>query len=495
MPNQRSGPPPSGSGVSQSPVTVTLKNIRGIQYLKFEMPQPGLWLLTGANGCGKSSLLVALYRLGESYAFPNFYRNGRLNKIDNYRNSKIIYKIDEKLVTYSRGEQRWTPNPKFNNLRRDLYKKVIFINADVKRIQPKQDEINNLRNIQPVNEKLKDFMSEILNDNKWKNLFEVKRQGKAKAYLISTNKNNEKQYFSEKNFSLGELCLLRLGEKLINQEKENLILIEEIDMALHPRAQIKLYNQLKEMANTKRHTILFSSHSSCLIKKACPRNAMLLKRDSSDKVTVTKEPTISQALDEVAYDEDEVLVDIIYFVEDLQAQLLLHSLINEYSKQSNRNNITFRIIPVGGYSQVVKMCRNSSCFTARHIRKYGFVDKDVENKHIVEHSEVKALPITPEIGLINFLERQNNLTISNFNLRLDNITRLEEYRTIKSDKFKLKFILNQLSNSLDSSYSENYITRILYEHYAKWYIQNNKDQLHELLAPTFNNLGLPRQRQ
>lgn len=322
---------------------------------------------------------------------------------------------------------------------------------------------------------------------------QINRQGRNnKIYFI-----HGQRLFSEKNFSLGELCLLRLGEKLTSEEKEkNLILVDEIDMALHPRAQIRLYDKIKKIVDKNKHTILLSSHSPCLIKKACPRNAILLERNSSDEVKFTKSPTISRALGEVVHLEDETLIDIIYFVEDDQAQFLLDSLISEYFRRpENHNDVkpNFRIIPAGGYAQVVKIYQNANCFTANYIRKYAFVDKDAENKDIVREAQVRSLPITPEPGLIDFIESQDSLEMSG--VKLINIIESDEYNNIepKNPKHKFKLIVDKLSCYLGNSYDKNRITGILYREFAAEYVKGNLDKIRELLAPTFNNLGRPRQ--
>ena len=484
-------------------VIVTLENIRGIKKLEFKIPPPGLWLIAGSNGCGKSTLFVALYRLRNSNAFGKFYHHGRLDEVDNFGESKIKYEINGQLVEYSLAEAktRWPAKLRKNSLtgknsdisRNIPYGKVIFITADEKRIQLKQDEIENLDNIQLANQRLREFMCNILSDKKWEKLHHMDRQGRNnKIYFIG-----EQRLFSEKNFSLGELCLLRLGEKLTSEKQEkNLILIDEIDMALHPRAQIRLYDEIKKIVNTDKHTILLSSHSPCLIKRACPRNAILLERNSSDEVKVTKSPAIARVLGEVVHLEDETLIDIIYFVEDDQAQFLLNSLIREYFRQpENHNDVVpcFRIIPVGGFAQVVRMYQNANCFMANHIRKYAFVDQDVRNEDIVKEAQVRSLPITPEPGLIDFIENQDSLKV--FGIKLIDIIKSNEYNNTepRNSKRKFKFVVDKLSFHLGNGYDKNLITRILYEEFAAKYVNDYPGKIRELLAPTFNNLGRPRQ--
>jgi ABC-type cobalamin/Fe3+-siderophores transport system ATPase subunit len=45
-----------------------IRNLRNITRLRFEIPDPGVWLLTAGNGAGKTTLLTCLRRIGQSSA-------------------------------------------------------------------------------------------------------------------------------------------------------------------------------------------------------------------------------------------------------------------------------------------------------------------------------------------------------------------------------------------------------------------------------------------
>ena len=57
-------------------------------------------------------------------------------------------------------------------------------------------------------------------------------------------------------------------------------MIDEIEIALHPKAQINLLRKLKDIAAQKNLTIIFSTHSSTLIKSSDRSKILYLERQS-----------------------------------------------------------------------------------------------------------------------------------------------------------------------------------------------------------------------
>jgi ABC-type multidrug transport system ATPase subunit len=54
--------------------TLHIEHLRGVRSLDFEVPAyPGAFLLTGANGAGKSTVLSCLAQLGDPDALNHFF--------------------------------------------------------------------------------------------------------------------------------------------------------------------------------------------------------------------------------------------------------------------------------------------------------------------------------------------------------------------------------------------------------------------------------------
>lgn len=399
---------------------VTLKNIKKLKELEFSIPNRGVYLVTGLNGSGKTSLLAALFRIGSRHAFQKYYRTSTFeSRLDSFENSRVIYEINDEEVSYKYGGQRWRATPSRNSglFSQFPYATVKFVEANGNRVEPFADEIR-YRSIRSAPAEVTGFMSYVLSDAKWDNLKYVntRRGVGSEAYLIPYRKNNQIHYYSEKNFSLGELCVLRLACSLSNIEDNSLILIDEIEMALHPQAQVRLLEKVEEISQAKRLTTLFSTHSATLIKNIRRKNIIFLQEETPRKFKSITNVYPAQVLGEIAFD-DEPSTDFIFLVEDKQAKILLEQMLGFYNSITN-NESTFlplyRVVPIGGFVQVLELLNASSQIFPEHVKRFSFLDLDVKTESLAtaqrennqtllslfNHSQdkVKYLPCTPECG-------------------------------------------------------------------------------------------------
>ena len=98
---------------------IKIKNIKGIVELKYDLPDSsGVYLLTGTNGTGKTTLLSALDRMGNNQAFAQNFSEEQIIP----GKSSIEYTIDGQSVTYQRKNKRWTPIPKTQSKLINKYK-------------------------------------------------------------------------------------------------------------------------------------------------------------------------------------------------------------------------------------------------------------------------------------------------------------------------------------------------------------------------------------
>jgi predicted ATPase len=508
---------------------ITLSNIKHIRSLEFDIPNSsGVYVLTGSNGSGKTTLMTCLLRIGWIRAFQDHFKTGN-QRIDNFE-GHIKYTVNTKSVKYQYTGQRWPPRPRRNS---DIFpeygfSEVRFLPATGNRLYIHDQNIDPT-DFRPVNQVLKDNLNSLLETNKFDNLRYVQTgsirgpgsgsQRWKRAYVIKKGNN----YYSEKNFSLGEVLILNTLLLIEDVSNNSMLLIDELEMALHPRVQIKLLNFLKFKAQEKNLTIILSTHSSSIIKSA--EKLIYLENDGSGNIKVEKNCYPALILKEVAIEED-IQPDYIFVVEDDMAELLLKETINHYFRCiNNQLKPIFKVIPIGGYPQVLDFSEKSSNYLFNSkIGQYLFPDADVSqviqelrqkanNRSTSEQQlfdqfnrleqRTKILPITPELGLWNWLlenrlilqqEVNSHYPDSTFNLS-DLITQSENQYLTSTDgdrkiaKRKLKFLVSLLAERTNENSKR--INQFLFGLFVQSYYSNpsNLGILRATWGQIFNTRG------
>ncbi len=415
--------------------SIKLQNIKGIREMEFPFPdKKGVYVLTGANGCGKTSLLIALCRLGDKLAFTHYRVNtntAKGPKIDAYQNASVSYINDTESVTYVRKGIRWVPNPrtKSNFIGTFPFVNTLFISTTGMRFFA-QDIFNLKRpTLTPVSTDIITPLNQILGTDKFKDLKYItvkekrgrqqKLHRKNKLYVIKDAFGN---FYSELNFSLGERLLLNTLDLLENISPKTLLLIDEVELALHPVAQIKFFDYLMQQANLKNLAVVISTHSGSLIKHA--NNRIYLERDPTGKVSVLTNCYPAYILRTVASIEDR-RPDFIFFVEDVMAQRYLNTVLLRFLSDVKKA-MECKVICVGGYEQVVTLVQSFPALNFEKNKVQAFLDKDVEeiynqwcakgenrseseNRKLqlfqTNHVNISYLSITPELGIWEWIEQ------------------------------------------------------------------------------------------
>ena len=240
---------------------IIIKNTKNIKQLTFDIPNDnGVYLLVGANGAGKTTLLTCLDRICNPYAFAtNFTSANNTNNIDQYSDSSIEYITEHAHIKFRKGTRRWTCTPRTNSsplLKREFgFENTIFIKADSKRIDVPQEEIRS-GNLVDVESTIIESLNKIFETTKYNNLKRLRNvngRGRNSTYFYILK--DGRKYYSEKRFSTGELAIIRLVERLQTTMSNSLFLLDEAEMALHPRIQKNLLDYLNEKATEKGLTI------------------------------------------------------------------------------------------------------------------------------------------------------------------------------------------------------------------------------------------------
>lgn len=404
---------------------LTIENLKNIQHLEFEIPERGAYLLTGSNGSGKTSLLTCLSRIRNSGAFQRGFRSSEHPSLDSHRGASVKYEIGGASVTYTYVEERWAPLPRRNSglLANCGYPEVKYIAADGDRVEPKKDEFTP-RSVRLTGQPLRDDLNNIFSTQRFDELcyINLKRGGQNKAYLIrQTRPGKTALYFSEKNFSLGELCVLKLLLALEGIVNGSLVLIDELELAVHPRAQSKLFHHLVKIAREKELTIIFSTHSVTLIKTT-DRRKILFLQSTNGKVVCRKDCYPTFALGQITSGE-EVAPDCAIYVEDDSAKKCTEAMIQLYRRQMSPlvAQPTVVVVPLGGFSQILEFMDKAPQLLPANTKVMALLDEDVQTESLAGYharqdhymlglfqrlnGSVRYLPWTPEVGFIELIQQ------------------------------------------------------------------------------------------
>ena len=532
-------------------ITITIKDVKSINELKFKVPdRHGLYLLTGINGCGKTSLLASLYRMGNSNAFKELLKHSG-GEIYDKCDGSIRYSINNNEVTYTRKNIRWVPSPRKNTsiLNQTNFSSVSFFPPSGERLYVHDEDLVGQRQIMAAEDWLKSGLNEVFATQKFSNLRRVRIQEGARgrrasnrlniAYLIRHNN----KYYTEKNFSFGEILVLNLLLKLHNIPNNGLLLIDELEIALYPKALVVLYRYLERIANNKQITIIISTHSASLINIA--RRIILLEPQNDGKTNVVYDCSVARALGEIAL-RDDITPDAVIFVEDLMAKYYVKAIIKKINFDT-ANIPDYRVIAIGPYTSVVlfhKQTSRGSIFSHR-TKLLSLLDKDVQtdaihflrlydpqsNFMLAYHEledKIKFLPSTPEVGICQYIEQDHtNLTASlkeeleNQQINITACIREDTYKNYQQDitfteeriallrqngrnqatvseinrllghirkicKNKHELIVEYLYDVTQES--EESINKILFKHYIDWWKQSNPAEFNEFKSTILSGI-------
>lgn len=161
--------------------------------------------------------------------------------------------------------------------------------------------------------------------------------------------------------------------------------IDEVELALHPSSIDRLLEYLEGMIAKKDLTVLFSSHSSELIRKLHPRKIYYMKNDDGEAKIIS--PCYPQYAIRSLYNHDGY--DCTILVEDKVAELMVRKLIADYR---TRNNLLMNVLPVGGWRNTLELQKNfcEQNILGRDKFTFSIIDGDVKDE-VKKHDEYKVL--------------------------------------------------------------------------------------------------------
>ena len=342
---------------------VEINQIKNIEKCQFELPiEKGIYCIVGANGSGKSTVLSCVAQTVFSSSLQS------LNEYDYDRNSYVKFE-------YNKTETIWKPcgnnwlcgSPSKDRIHfNGMYEGSLFYGTRFNDSLVIDELVRNGSisgdSIAEADDYVKKQLSYILHGNY--NYYSSLKRVRNKNIAREVNLKNT-PYFQEINghlisqyrMSSGECLLISLLHFIYNAlirrslpaNQPILMLIDEIELALHPVAVSRLIDLLNGII--KEHdtlTVVLTSHSPEVIRKISPNNLFMMEINEEGVTQPTSPCYPSYAIRDV-YMHDGF--DYVILVEDLLAKYVVEKVI----KQEGLNNgCLINVLPIGGWENVLK---------------------------------------------------------------------------------------------------------------------------------------------
>lgn len=420
-------------------------------------------------------------------------------------------------MTYTYAGERWVPHPRRSGglVKQFGYPEVWYAGATASRITPRLEDFR-LRRLKFAQQALREAANRIFDTDRYTKLLTINltRGSSNPAFVLCMGDpiRGEGPYASEKNLSLGELSVLKLLRELHTCLNGALVLIDELELALHPRAQIGLFQHLEKIAAEKSLTVIVSTHSVTLLK-SCPRNRIIFLENQGYQTVVLKGCFPAYALGGISLAEERTS-DIVIYVEDEAAKTVAEHLarlcINAHYRDQGGLFPTTSVLPVGDFRNVVRFYDNNRAVLPPHVKQWILLDKDVEAESVSimdassdnpmrdtfhRHSAViRYLPWTPEVGLAKYIRSKRHELESKLRRDLVNsfislpaaIVEVGTDAPGPEQRNKCKRIVRDVISHIRGEVpgaDEESLSRRLYERFAESYFDENRAEAMQLFGP------------
>lgn len=342
-------------------LNVKINNIKNIVSANIEFPfDNGIYTIVGSNGCGKSTIMLCLAQLIS-------HQLDRLTNSDIKEDSFVEFEIRGEKAKWVNRSGKWINEGsylKFNG----LYEGSLFYGTrfeDSTNIEQKiaSGQITE-QEIVDADNYVKRQMSYILHGDlthytslkRIKNKFVAQKLAiKNRPYFINVDGCLVSQY----RMSSGECLLVSLLHFLYNSivrrslpaDQKILVLIDELELALHPIAVLRLVDFLKDLVKEHPNLVIYlSTHSPEVIRTIPPID--LFRINNSEGVISAETNCYPSYLIRDLY--SNVSPDFLLLVEDELAQIVVNKVLSKYSLRTTK---LIHCVPVGGWENVLTLHR------------------------------------------------------------------------------------------------------------------------------------------
>jgi predicted ATPase len=324
--------------------SVKFEPFRHIDNLEFEIKHP-ISVITGTNRSGKSTILMALACSHFDFLKRNM-KNGNLErhtwsslmKFTNHDKQSRDWTYFIGYKTGARNDnkrgQRKHSTGKWNGIGKKesqiKQRQVVFIDLD--RVMPARNfnskifflaknSISSAISTSKITD-IEQYISYILEEK-----FTLNKLAKHLDKDIFKYKNQNE--YSSFNAATGEEVLIKIIIDAVEANKNALILIDEVEIGLHPKVQRRLLDVLYNIARTEQKQFILTSHSSTILSSLPEKARIFIERQTNGTYKAITEISVNAAMtkmDSISYP----LYDL--FCEDYIAEKIILKAISYLQK-------------------------------------------------------------------------------------------------------------------------------------------------------------------
>ncbi|MCB0094243.1 MAG: AAA family ATPase, partial [Caldilineaceae bacterium] len=364
--------------------------MKSIRLLNVELAyERGLYALTGENGVGKSTIFAVLSKLVYQGALHKYFRN------EGDISTRITFNIDG-------VENEWLKKPNWRRnhsecndiLLNGTYEASLLFGSrfdDAHKSSLSKGNYIRPNYLTPADPFVAQNLGIILrgDNNFYSDLMRIKTKKLSRdlgfigqPHFLKVNERWLQQF----HLSSGEMLLIELLRFINDRRQYNsrsdhkdltLILVDEIDLALHPSAQDRLMNFLSNLAESENLCIYFATHSLQIINRIEPSKIYHVVRTQNDVLEVIN-PCYPAYVTRSLYTNDRF--DFLILVEDILAKYIVESLINQENLYRSK---MLKILPCGGWEETLKMQFdfNQSQMAGNNCEIFSVLDGDIKEEY------------------------------------------------------------------------------------------------------------------
>lgn len=331
--------------------TIELEPFRHIKSLKVNFNHP-ISVISGTNRSGKSTILMAI-----ACSHFNFIkRNSQNGNLERHTWSSLMQFTSRDIqkedwtyyITYKLGNkterkrgQRKKTTKKWNGIGKKEsqfdFRDVVFIDLD--RISPARNFSKVIYNkskkstgaqISASNSALiEEYISYILEEE-----FTLNRLASYQDKDIFKYKNANE--YSSYNAATGEEVLAKIIIDIVEAKKDSLILIDEIEVGLHPKVQRKLIEVLYNISLNDNKQFILTSHSQTILSSLPDTSRVFLEKDYRGNFKCIQNISVNAALSKMD-SQSYPLIDL--YCEDDIAKKIISKILQNLQTAHNLTNV------------------------------------------------------------------------------------------------------------------------------------------------------------